>query len=141
MRLRILPTELNEPAMQLPRSAPRTERARHRPQPPVRRRELRYRPSRPDQGEARAVGARSAGQTGTAVTTHRPPTLDLQRTVVKSGCIGALVSVTAVTAVVAVNGGGVGSIGAGIMVAGFDGFPFGAMIGAMVHFMRHPEEQ
>jgi len=54
---------------------------------------------------------------------------------------GALASVTVVTAAVAVNGGGVAWIGTGIMVAGFGRIPFGAMIGAMVHFIRHPEEQ
>ncbi len=145
MRLRTLPTELNERGGELRRSAPRTSPGRHRPQPPVRRRELRDRPFLPDQGGATSVGASSEGHAGTAVSsatpTSRPPTPDLQRTVVKSGCIGFLASVTAVTAVVAVDGGGVASIGAGIMVAGFDGFPFGAMIGAMLHFMRHPEEQ
>jgi hypothetical protein len=71
---------------------------------------------------------------------QRPPS-DLQRTIVKSACVGGLASVTVVTAAVALSGGGVGSLGAGVMVAGFDGIPFGAMIGAMIHFMRHPEEQ
>jgi hypothetical protein len=45
----------------------------------------------------------------------------------------------AVTAVVMWNGGGGGSIGAGIMVAGFDGFPFGAMLGVMLYYLKHPD--
>ena len=76
-----------------------------------------------------------------ALPTQKQRTSELQRTVVRAAGVGGLASVTVVTAAVALSGGGVGSIGAGLMVAGFDGIPFGAMIGAMVHFMRHPEEQ
>lgn len=75
------------------------------------------------------------------VPERRPPKPDLQRTVVTGASVGALAAATMVTAAVALNGGGVGSVGAGVMVAGFDGIPFGAMIGAMVYFMGHPEEQ
>ena len=75
------------------------------------------------------------------VPAQNPRTSDLQRTVVRAAGVGGLASVTVVTAVVALSGGGAASIGAGVMVAGFDGIPFGAMIGAMVHFMRHPDEQ
>jgi hypothetical protein len=64
----------------------------------------------------------------------------LARTTALGAGIGFLISVVAVTAVLAANGAGVAALGAGIMVAGFDGLPFGAMLGAMVHFMRHPEE-
>jgi hypothetical protein len=63
----------------------------------------------------------------------------LQRTVLVGGAIGFVTTTVAVTVGVALNGGGGASIGAGIMVAGFDGVPFGAMLGAMVHFLRHPE--
>lgn len=56
------------------------------------------------------------------------------------GGIGFVTAIIGVTAGVALNGGGGASIGAGIMVAGFDGLPFGAMLGAMVHFLRHPED-
>ncbi|MDQ3897263.1 MAG: hypothetical protein M3326_08505 [Actinomycetota bacterium] len=64
---------------------------------------------------------------------------DLQRTVIRGGSIGFAAALVLVTVGVAANGGGAASIGAGIMVAGFDGFPFGAMLGAMVHFLKHPE--
>lgn len=65
---------------------------------------------------------------------------DLQRWAVRSGTIGFVLAVLVVTAVVAVNGGGFASIAAGIMVAGFDGFPFGAMLGVMTYYMKHPED-
>jgi hypothetical protein len=65
---------------------------------------------------------------------------DLQRWAMRSGTIGFLLSVLVVTAVVAANGGGLASIGAGIMVAGFDGFPFGAMLGVMTYYMKYPED-
>jgi hypothetical protein len=58
----------------------------------------------------------------------------------RSGTIGFLLSVLVVTAVVGANGGGLASIGAGIMVAGFDGVPFGAMLGVMTYYMKYPEE-
>ena len=64
----------------------------------------------------------------------------LQRTIVLGGSIGFVTTTVAVTLGVALNGGGGASVGAGLMVAGFDGFPFGAMLGAMVHFLRHPED-
>jgi hypothetical protein len=63
----------------------------------------------------------------------------LQRWAVTSGAIGSLLTMIAVTAVVMWNGGGGGSIGAGIMVAGFDGFPFGAMLGVMLYYLKHPD--
>lgn len=65
---------------------------------------------------------------------------DLQRSAMRSGAIGFLLSVLVVTAIVGANGGGWASIGAGIMVAGFDGFPFGAMLGVMMYYMKYPEE-
>ena len=63
----------------------------------------------------------------------------LQRWAVTSGGIGFLLTITAVTAVVVLNGGGWGSVGAGILVAGFDGFPFGAMVGVMMYYLKYPE--
>ena len=65
---------------------------------------------------------------------------DLQRWALRSGTIGFFLTVLVVTAVVAANGGGLASVGAGIMVAGFDGFPFGAMLGVMTYYMKHPEQ-
>jgi hypothetical protein len=65
---------------------------------------------------------------------------DLQRWAMRSGTIGFFLSVLVVTAVVAANGGGLASIAAGIMVAGFDGFPFGAMLGVMTYYMKYPED-
>ena len=92
-----------------------------------------------------AVAASSAASpvvtTALPVRTQELRQSNLERSVIRAACIGAVASMTAVTAAVALNGGGVGSIGAGIMVAVFDGSPFGAMIGAMLHFLRHPEEQ
>lgn len=70
----------------------------------------------------------------------RAPRPDLQRSAMRSGAIGFLLSGLVVTAVVGANGGGWASIGAGIMVAGFDGFPFGAMLGVMMYYMKYPEE-
>jgi hypothetical protein len=64
---------------------------------------------------------------------------DLQRWAVTSGSISCFLTVLVITAVVAANGGGMASIAAGVMVAGFDGFPFGAMIGVMLYYMKHPE--
>lgn len=64
---------------------------------------------------------------------------DLRRWAMKRGTLGFLLTVLVVTPVVAANGGGLASIGAGIMVAGFDGFPFGAMLGVMTYYMKYPE--
>jgi hypothetical protein len=64
----------------------------------------------------------------------------LQRTIVLGGGIGFVTTTVAVTVGVALNGGGGASVGAGLMVAGFDGLPFGAMLGAMIHFLKHPED-
>lgn len=74
-------------------------------------------------GPARAAGA----------------TPGLQRSAVRAGTIGSLLTMIVVTIAVAAFGGGIASIGAGIMVAGFDGFPFGAMLGVMLYFLRNPE--
>lgn len=63
----------------------------------------------------------------------------LQRWAVTSALIGFFLTVCVVTTVVAINGGGWASIAAGMMVAGFDGFPFGAMIGVMTYYMKYPE--
>jgi hypothetical protein len=63
----------------------------------------------------------------------------LQRWAVTSGSVFLLLTVVVVTTVIAANGGGFASIGAGILVAGFDGFPFGAMIGVMTYYMKYPE--
>lgn len=63
----------------------------------------------------------------------------LGRTVGTSSGIGFVLTVIIVTAAVAASGGGVASIGAGVMVGGFSGIPFGAMLGTMVFFMRNPE--
>ena len=65
---------------------------------------------------------------------------DLQRWALRRGIIGFFLTVLVVTAVVAANGGGLASIGAGIMVAGFDGMPFGAMLGVMTYYMKFPED-
>lgn len=67
------------------------------------------------------------------------PEGDLQRTAVRGALIGCIGATVIVSAVVAANGGGIASIGAGAMVAGFDGIPFGAMMGTMVHYLKHPE--
>lgn len=67
------------------------------------------------------------------------PGRSLQQTIVLGGGIGCVIAMALVTMVVAANGGGLGSLGAGIFVAGFDGIPFGAMLGAMVHFLKHPD--
>jgi hypothetical protein len=69
--------------------------------------------------------------------TTRP---DLQRCAVRSGTIGFFLTLLVVTAVVAANGGGLAAVAAGIMVAGFDGFPFGAMLGVMIYYMKYPED-
>lgn len=66
------------------------------------------------------------------------PTLD--RAVVVGSCVGAAVTVGAVAAGVALNGGGPASVSAGVMVGGFSGLPFGAMMGAILHFLRRPED-
>ena len=85
-----------------------------------------------------AIGAGET--TVVAAAAARPrPTGDLQRTAVRGAVIGGIAAAAIVTSVVALNGGGAASIGAGAMVAGFDGIPFGAMMGAMVHFLKHPE--
>ncbi len=68
-----------------------------------------------------------------------PAGLGLQRRAIRCGSIGFLLTMVAVTAAVAAYGGGVASIGAGVMVGGFDGFPFGAMLGIMTYFLRHPD--
>ncbi|MGH9266161.1 MAG: hypothetical protein ACRD1D_15870 [Acidimicrobiales bacterium] len=68
------------------------------------------------------------------------PAPTLERSIVVGSCVGAAVTVAAVAAGVALNGGGVASLGAGLMVGGFSGLPFGAMMGAILHFLRHPEE-
>jgi hypothetical protein len=65
---------------------------------------------------------------------------DLQRWAVRSGTIGFFLTLLVVTAVVAANGGGLAAVAAGIMVAGFDGFPFGAMLGVMTYYMKYPED-
>ncbi len=61
-----------------------------------------------------------------------------------AGVIGAvcgfLFCVISVTAAVAVSGGGAGSIGAGILVGGFSGVPFGAMLALTLDLGRHGEE-
>jgi hypothetical protein len=73
-------------------------------------------------------------------TIHVPgATPGLQRSAVLAGAIGSVLTMIVVTVAVAAFGGGIGSFGAGIMVAGFDGFPFGAMLGVMIYFLRHPE--
>ena len=64
--------------------------------------------------------------------------LRLQRAMVISSVVGFAASVSTVTAGVALSGGGVGSFGAGILVGGFSGVPFGAMLGAMIHLGKHP---
>jgi hypothetical protein len=69
-----------------------------------------------------------------------PARPELQGWAVRSGAIGFFVTVVVVTGVVAANGGGLASIGAGIMVAGFDGLPFGAMLGVMTYYMRYPDD-
>jgi hypothetical protein len=88
-----------------------------------------------------AIEARQSSlPTAAEVVVAEPrPEGDLQRTAVRGALIGCIGAVTIVTAVVAANGGGVASIGAGAMVAGFDGIPFGAMMGTMVHYLKHPE--
>lgn len=126
MRLRTLPSDHDQAAGELPRR-PRSKVPSGHEAPPS------------ATGPMRPHGGAVADAVPTPI--RRSPTSDLQRTAVRGGCIGALAGLTVVTAAVALNGGGLGSIGAGIMVAGFDGIPFGAMIGAMIHFMRHPEEQ
>ena len=65
--------------------------------------------------------------------------LGLQRRAIRCGTIGFVLTMITVTAAVAAFGGGVASIGAGVMVAGFDGFPFGAMLGVMTYFLKHPD--
>ena len=85
-----------------------------------------------------AIGAGQSTPTA-AVATKASSEGDLQATVVRGALIGCITAAAIVTAAVAANGGGLASIGAGVMVAGFDGIPFGAMMGAMVHFLKHPE--
>lgn len=117
-------------------------RDRHGPIPPDDRK-----PRRRSAGASSSDAVAASSDASPVVTTALPVRTqelrqsNLERSVIRAACIGAVASMTAVTAAVALNGGGVGSIGAGIMVAGFDGIPFGAMIGAMLHFLRHPEEQ
>jgi hypothetical protein len=65
--------------------------------------------------------------------------LGLQRRAIRCGTLGFVLTMIAVTAAVAALGGGVASIGAGVMVGGFDGFPFGAMLGVMTYFLKHPD--
>lgn len=72
------------------------------------------------------------------LTRSHAPTLE--RAIVVGSCVGAAVTVGAVAGGVALYGGGLASVGAGVMVGGFSGLPFGAMMGAILHFLRHPEE-
>ena len=70
----------------------------------------------------------------------QPGAPTLERAIVLGSFLGAAATVGAVAGGVALNGGGVASVGAGLMVGGFSGLPFGAMMGAILHFLRHPEE-
>ena len=70
----------------------------------------------------------------------QPGAPTLERAIVLGSFLGAVATVGAVAAAVALNGGGLASVGAGLMVGGFSGLPFGAMMGAILHFLRHPEE-
>ena len=54
-----------------------------------------------------------------------------QRAALLGGVVGFLLCVIALTAAVALNGGGVASVGAGLLVGGFSGIPFGAMLAVM----------
>ena len=80
--------------------------------------------------------ASEVGQTKPLPSATKPK---LQSWAVVSGCIFSLLTVLVVTAVVAASGGGFASVGAGMLVAGFDGFPFGAMIGIMTYYMKYPQ--
>ena len=86
------------------------------------------------------IGSRPSPTVTDANAQNYKPRPDLQGWAVRSGTIGFFLTALVVTAVVAVNGGGWASIAAGIMVAGFDGFPFGAMLGVMVYYMKYPED-
>jgi hypothetical protein len=80
--------------------------------------------------------AKEVGHTKARPSAAKPK---LQSWAVTSGCIFSFLTVLAVTAIVAASGGGFASVAAGIFVASFDGFPFGAMIGIMTYYMKYPE--
>ena len=62
------------------------------------------------------------------------------RAVALGSLIGFVLSCIAVTGGVAMSGGGLGSIGAGMLVGWFDGIPFGAMVGATVCLGGNPDK-
>jgi hypothetical protein len=68
------------------------------------------------------------------------PVSGLGRASVIGSLVGCALSMIAVAGGVALSGGGVASLGAGILVGGFSGTPFGAMLGAMVYLGKHPED-